>query len=350
MTVWRVSPGSNNEYRDLFHDQNRIAISYGFDEDLGTVESYDVLKVKLSEKNPDASPSSIGSSAGQLWTLAPNRKDTQDTQDMKAGDAVIMPFRKKIRTISIGKIIGDYKFSSEDPYHFREVQWVAQDIPRSAFSQKFLSALPPHKSVVRITDESAKNLLIDIIERGKFSFSTTPEAVDERAIEGNIAIEDNVEDFAADKIERLISKKFKGYDMERLVEAVLKAQGYTVYHSPKGPDKGVDLLAAPGPLGFGTPRICVQVKSGSSPTDRPTLDQLIGTMQNVQADQGLFVSWGGFNQEVKRAVASQFFKVRLWDHAALIDQVLEHYDELDSDIKTELPLKRIWTVIPEQEE
>ena len=36
-------------------------------------------------------------------------------------------------------------------------------------------------------------------------------------------------------------------------------------------------------MGFGEPRVCVQVKSGDSALDRPTLDQLIGVMQNVQA-------------------------------------------------------------------
>ena len=44
--------------------------------------------------------------------------------------------------------------------------------------------------------------------------------------------------------------------MARLVDAVLRAQGYTTYLSPEGPDKGIDILAAPEPMGFGT-RECV---------------------------------------------------------------------------------------------
>ena len=74
------------------------------------------------------------------------------------------------------------------------------------------------------------------------------------------------------------------------------------------------------------------------------MDQLIGTMQNVQADQGLFVSWGGFKSSVDKEKARQFFRVRLWDQQALIDQILENYDKLDEDLRAELPLKRIWTV------
>ena len=118
---------------------------------------------------------------------------------------------------------------------------------------------------------------------------------------------------ARDQIAKLVVARFKGHGMARLVDAVLRATGYTTYLSPEGPDKGVDILAAPEPMGFGEPRVCVQVKSGDSALDRPTLDQLIGVMQNVQASNGLLVSWGGFKSSVDREEATQFFRVRLWD-------------------------------------
>jgi restriction system protein len=74
-------------------------------------------------------------------------------------------------------------------------------------------------------------------------------------------------------------------------------------------------------------------------------------MQNVQAEQGLLVAWGGFKTSVDREVSTQFFRVRLWDSDALIDQLLLHYDKLDEDLRTELPLKRVWTVAsPDEEE
>ena len=79
----------------------------------------------------------------------------------------------------------------------------------------------------------------------------------------------------------------KGNRTKKLVKAILEAQGYTVRQPPGWPEpRGWILLAAPGSLGFGTPRICVQVKSSDSPVERVVLDQLIGTMQNFHADQG----------------------------------------------------------------
>jgi restriction system protein len=154
----------------------------------------------------------------------------------------------------------------------------------------------------------------------------------------------DLERLARDQIAESIVQKFKGHGLARLVEAVLQAQGYTTYLSAPGPDKGIDILASPGRLGFGSPRICVQVKSGDAPVDLPTLNQLIGAMQNVQAEQGLLVSWGGFKSSIDKEVPAQFFRVRLWDQDALIQKILTHYDKLDEDLQTELPLKRIWTL------
>ena len=67
-------------------------------------------------------------------------------------------------------------------------------------------------------------------------------------------------------------------------------------------------------------------------------------MQNVHADQGLLVSWGGFKSSVDREVPAQFFRVRLWDQETLVEQLLGHYDKLDAELRAELPLKQIWVV------
>lgn len=77
--------------------------------------------------------------------------------------------------------------------------------------------------------------------------------------------------------------------MTRLVDAILRAQGYTTYRSPEGADGGADILAGAGPLGCGAPRLCVEVNSEASPIDRPTLDKLLGAVSKLGAHDGLFV-------------------------------------------------------------
>ena len=160
----------------------------------------------------------------------------------------------------------------------------------------------------------------------------------------------DLEELAHDQIAQLIATRFKGHNLARLVEAILKVQGYTTYRSPEGPDGGADILAGTGPLGFGAPRLCVQVKSTDAPVDRPTVDNLLGVVSKFQAEEGLFVSWSGFKPNVQRELATTFFRVRLWTQKELLEQLFTYYDRLDEDLRAELPLKRIWTVAAQEED
>lgn len=163
-------------------------------------------------------------------------------------------------------------------------------------------------------------------------------------------VERDLETLARDRIGRLIKARFKGHGLARLVEAILKAQGYSTYRSPAGADGGADILAGAGPLGFGTPRLCVEVKSEDTAIDRSTVDKLLGAVTKFGAQEGLFVAWGGFKSNVHKELAASFFRVRLWSQKELLEQLFAHYDQLDDDLKAELPLKRIWTVTEQDEE
>ena len=115
-------------------------------------------------------------------------------------------------------------------------------------------------------------------------------------------------------------------------------------------DAAFELLqAGGGELGFGKPQICVEVKSGSYPVDRPTVDKLIGAGQKFGAEACLFVSWGGFKSNVQKELARDFFLVRLWSRKDLLEKLFAHYDRLPEEIRLELPLKRVWMVTAEQQ-
>ena len=101
-------------------------------------------------------------------------------------------------------------------------------------------------------------------------------------------------------------------------------------------------------MGFDKPRICIQVKSGSSPVDVVVLRSLKGTVQDFKADQGLLVSWSGFTRAVLEASRSSFFTIRLWDSSVLLNEILKHYDKLPDDLQAELPLKKIWSIVIEE--
>jgi len=44
-----------------------------------------------------------------------------------------------------------------------------------------------------------------------------------------------------------------------------------------------------------------------------------------------------------------FFNIRLWDQGELMEEIFRHYEKFDDELKAELPLKRIWTLVVEEE-
>ncbi len=343
MALWLNRAGRHGEYEKKFLDEDRVYLTWdGLKHNLAEIDKKSDLAELLRKVYPIAFKGRIRQNLGQIW---------QFSQEMKPGDWVVLPSKMKA-AIHIAEITGPYVFDSaaEDPFfHYRTVKWLETDIPRTNFDKDVLMSLGAFSTICQIKRHDAEKRVRAMAASGWKATGTGKKGIS--AVEPDDDDESvvDLELLARDKIADLIIRRFKGHGMAVLVEALLKAQGYTTYRSPEGPDKGLDILASPGPLGFGRPRIAVQVKSGDQPIDRPTLDQLIGTMQKVQADQGLLVSWSGFKSSVDRETPTEFFRVRLWDQKALIDQLLEHYEKLDEDIRAEVPLKRIWTVTEAEE-
>jgi restriction system protein len=79
--------------------------------------------------------------------------------------------------------------------------------------------------------------------------------------------------------------------------------------------------------------------------DLPTLNALIGSVTNLNANHGLLVCWSGFTQAVRRKVNDQFFKIRLWSSDDLLEAIFRTYERLPEEIRKALPLKRSWTLV-----
>ncbi len=340
MALWLVRAGRYGEHEKQFFDKNRIYLTWeGLESfDLSKVKDYEEIKPILREAYPDDKEAKIRNNAGQIWAFL---------LGINVGDWIVCPLKNK-PSIAFAEVKGEvqYEPDAKSPYWFwREVKWINKEVPRSNFDQDLLFSLGAFLTVCRIERNDAEKRVRQMANNNwksslKDSLAISVPENTENVIKETI----DLERLARDQIAKLIIQRFKGHGLSRLVNAILKAQGYTTFLSPEGADKGVDILAATGLLGFGNPRICVQVKSQDSPVDRPTLDQLVGTMQNFHAEQGLLVSWGGFKSSVEKEIALQFFRVRLWNQDDVIEALLENYDKLDEDLKAEIPLKRIWSV------
>lgn len=342
MALWLVRAGKYGEHESRFIDDGRIYLTWeDLDyEALSKLKDAAGVRQLMMNTYPGEPVRRVGNWSGQVSAFA---------LAMKPGDWVVVP-RKSSGSIAIGEIKSGCNFDAngDDMYrYYRTVQWLNTSVPRSAFDQDLLYSFGAIMTVCEIKRNDAEKRVRAMASKNWQSVPVTISLPTPGANESEATIESvevDLEQVARDAIARLIIQKFKGHGMALLVEAVLKAQGFTTYRSPEGADKGIDILAAGGAFGFDRPKICVQVKSGDTPADRPEFTQLIGAMQSVGAEQGLFVSWSGFKNTVAREVPAQFFKVRVWNETDLIEQLLANYDKLDPDIKAELPLKRIWTI------
>jgi restriction system protein len=155
---------------------------------------------------------------------------------------------------------------------------------------------------------------------------------------------------AHDQIVAHIQNRFKGHELAKLVDAILKADGWVTKLSPPGPDGGVDILAGRGSLGLDQPRLCAQVKSQTSPADVTVYRTLQGSMQTFKAEQGLLVCWGGFNKVVLTEAKQGHFSVRLWESRDVVEAIYRNYERLPAEIQAELPLKKVWMLVAEEPE
>lgn len=341
MTVWLVRAGSHGEYEDKFIQDKRIYLTWeGLKTNLAKLEWEEVI-AELNRVYPDCKPKSISNWTGQLWSFV---------RRLEIGDWIVLPIKSQ-PVIQIGKITGKYVFdkSAPDPFfHSHTVEWIGEAIPRANFSDDILYSFGAFLTVCRIQRNNAEARL-----RAMHANGWKPESI--RAVTETAAVADDEAEtdlvaLSQDQIARLIAAKFKGHNFTRLVEGILRATGYTTYLSPEGSDGGADILAGSGPLGFDSPRICVEVKSEDKAIDRPTVDKLLGAVSKFGADQGLFVSMNGYKGNVQKELAQSFFKIRLWSQKELLEQLFLHYDKLDENLKAELPLKRIWTIAHKDDE
>ena len=344
MKIWLVRAGASGQYEQKFLDENRIYVTWSnLSADLSQLSDRSGLIALLEERNPDDKPGKVRNHASQIWPFA---------HVMKKGDWVVLPSKSQ-PVIHIGRITSEYHNQPEGPnpfFHWRAVDWFAQEIPRSHFSQDLLYSFGAFMTICQIKRNNAVERLQAMAannwqpESGKAALAGTAPESNHDAVADDEQTEFDLEEAAKQQVVRLIETRFKGHDLTRLVRAILNAQGYTTWQSPEGADGGADILASNGAMGFGDQTICVEVKSGTTLVDRPTVDKLLGAMSKFNAEHGLFVAWGGFRQNVQKDLAVSFFKLRLWSQDDLLEQLFDCYDKLDEEIKAELPLKRVWAV------
>lgn len=132
-------------------------------------------------------------------------------------------------------------------------------------------------------------------------------------------------------------------EMQELVAGVLRGMGYKTRISPKGPDRGRDILASPDGLGLEEPRIIVEVKHRKGVMGSNEVRSFVGGLRN--RDRGIYVSTGGFTKEAKYEAERSNIPISFIDLDVLVELITQYYDNLDADTKALIPLRKIfWPV------
>jgi restriction system protein len=342
--VYLARAGRNGEDEEYALDHGLAIIGFREFPSLEGAREYDTVLQRVKEAGPDLKPRAAGNYAGQLWAFA---------VAMKEGDIVVLP-RKLTSQVALGKVAGPYRHRKigDEVRHTRQVKWVRPDVPRSVFSQDLLYSFGAFMTVCTISRNDAERRVEAVLngkpdpgfsgEHGKPAKPTEPPADTDAATIADLA------ELAHDQVVAHIQSRFSGHALARLVEAVLRADGWVTKISPPGADGGVDILAGRGSLGLDQPRLCVQVKSQNSPADVTVYRTLQGSMQSFKAEHGLLVCWGGFNKPVQIEAKQGHFSVRLWESRDLVEAVYRNYDRLPAEIQAELPLKKVWMLVMEE--
>lgn len=261
--VWGIH-NKNNE--TLLLEDKVIAVGWSQMGDLSKIKADRKSYYEEYEKiYPNKGKRAISGSAGQLYRFV---------NEAKIGDYIVYP-TKFNRMINIGQIEGEYYFDEKEPEYKqkRKVKWIKK-IPRSEFTQGALYEIGSFLSFFKVSHYADE--FINFVCNKK---------VNKEDQENVIATYDAMIESTKDYIIKELDRKYKGYELEKVVIDLLKAMGYKTKGSKPGGDNGRDIIVYKDEL---PPRIIVQVKSEKGNIDEKTVQSLKGAMD--EGDYGLFVT------------------------------------------------------------
>ena len=336
--AWTIKGGKVGEYETDSLERGIALLGFKEVADLTPASTRDAIKELVRAAYPDKNDHQHNNITNQLFAFR---------MRIAVGDIIAMPLKSIPGFVAVGRVLGEYQYQLVDigdkPRHVRSVKWRKSHVDKSDIGADLRKSLSPMMTVSHPRAQDSNQRLVAIYKDG-----IDPRSADDPAetddIDSYIVAQD-----PEDAILDHIRQRFRDHDFAELVDAVLRADGYRTVLSPPGPDRGVDILAGRGPLGFDPPRLCVQVKATERPIGVGDLDQLNGVLEKHATDQGLFVSWSGFTKPAEDQARLSHFRIRLWTGRDLLYEIYRVYDDLPVDIRAKLPLQQVWTLVPDDD-
>ena len=334
--AWTVRGGAKGECEADSLERSIVLLGFNDIPDLSPAASREAIKELVRFGRPSHNEHHRNNVSSQLFAFKCR---------MAVGDIVAMPLKSIPGFVAVGQVRSKYQRIEidDEERHARLIEWRQPHVDRSKIAPDLLASIDARQTVSQPRAEDSNQRLAAIYENG-IDPQVSADASDLDDVDVYAAAQDPEEAI----LDRLRTQ-FPGRQMERLVAAILEAEGYVALQSSGSADQGVDVLAGHGPMGFDPPRICVQVKNTASPIDAATVQQLHGAMTQFGADQALFVSWSGYTSAAESEARRNFFTMRLWKATDVLDAVCRNYDRLPEEIRAEIPLKQVWTLVQDDD-
>lgn len=326
--IWMIRAGRGSENIDDFLEEGLVKIEDGAGHGAMTSTAKSGIEESLRTANPEAKPGSIASWASQLLRFA--------TEPSIGDEAITYDAGKRV--YYLGEIISAAEERPQDGSLARRVEW-RQKISRDSLRPATRNSLGSTLTLFLIQGEAAEDLRAHAITIDAELPATTLTLDTESDTDEQTLVEEMVSkasEFLEDRIAKLDWE-----EMQELVAEILRAMGYRARVSPKGADRGVDIIASPDGLGLQEPRIFVEVKHRTSTTiSADQVRSFIGGRQS--GDRCLYVSTGGFTKDARYEAERSSVPITLITLPDLRELLTEYYDRFSPAGSALIPLERLY--------
>lgn len=333
--IWFVRAGRESVYAEDFVQRKVVAIGWA---ELGNLEQ-NISKTKLlhlyRQVYPDHTEGRAQVAVSQIIRFM---------HELKIGDAV-MTYERDTQQYYLGVLTSECLWKPDliaDLPRIRYVDWKFS-IPRSILSGDAKNTLGAIQTLFLVrgkiaTEINEKALALQQPEaQPVINLTPTPDQAEvEREVRAELL--EKAEQAIEDRIVRL-----EWEQVQELVAGILRAMGYRTTVSPRGSDRGVDIFASPDGLGLEEPRIFVEVKHRPATTmGSQDLRSFLGGRS--AGDKCLYISTGGFTKDARYEADRANIAITLIGLVELRKLLVDYYDKLDEEIKSLVPLKRVYVL------
>lgn len=290
------------------------------------------LKSFLAEAYPSAKAGAIPIWAGVIFRFV---------TEMQIGDYIVNP-NKADRTLNFGVVESNFYIDPDADVHpnRRRVRWVRTGVPRDTVSKAALNEIGSVVTLFQVKTHDAE--FLPFFESGDIEKIAPPAEVDEVNLAEDEPNAERVDTYSRDFVVDILHH-MDPFRFEQFIAGLLAATGYRASATVPVGDGGVDVIASRDPLALEPPIIKVQCKRTISTIGGPDIQKLIGALALGGSELGLFVTLGTYSTDALHIERTRQ-DIRLLNGTQLVDLIFEYYDNLDSEWKRLLPLRKVLAV------